>query len=113
MFPPAGGQHTNDELGGDDEEDDRLDDRNELRRDAGVGLHDRATARERTEQERREGDPDGRVLSEKRDRDRVETVARGEPIEYPVEEARDMDYSSQARAAAGDGHRDDGACARI
>src|SRR6185503_14070600 len=104
---------AHDRLGRDDEEDRRLDDLDQVRRDARVRLHERAAARERGEEDAGERDADGRVLAEQRDGDRVEAEARREAVEHPVEEPAHLDHPRETRKAAGDEHHQHHAAPRV
>ena len=65
-----------DRAGDQEEQDRRLEDADELGRDAGLDLHGRRAGPHGTEQQRREDDADRARASEQRDRDRVEADGR-------------------------------------
>src|SRR5438105_2112857 len=111
--PAAARERANDRLRGDHEQHDGFDDLDQVRADARVRLHDRATALEGGEEQRRERDADGGALPEERDPDGVEAEAGREAVIDAGEDAAHLDHPRQAGEAAGDGHHQDHAPARI
>src|SRR6266513_2729766 len=97
-----------DKVGGDAEEDERLQDKDQVARDAGVALHDRAAGVQRPEQQRREDDAESAAQAEQRDSDGIEPGRVAEVlVRQVVVDTGDLDGSREAREGARNEHGDD------